>query len=92
MTRRCSPLPKLRVTYLTRVPSRPHSPHRRGTLFDPGSDEDGVPRGADLDDAARRLARKRLASDEGKGRTNSFSSQTKLLTAGGTRSFVCTEA
>ena len=64
ITRRLSPLPKLRVTYLTRVPSRPHSPHRRGGLLDPRCDEDDLSRGPDLDDAGGRLARKRGTSDD----------------------------
>ena len=63
-TMRRSPLPKLRVTYWTRIPSSPHIPHRLGALLDPGSDEDDFPRGSDLDDAAGRLARDRFASDD----------------------------
>ena len=63
-TRRPAPVPKLRVTYLTRVPSRPHSPHRPGALLDPGGDEDDLFRGPDLDDAAGCLARKRLPADD----------------------------
>jgi len=39
-------------------------PHRLGTLLDPRSDEDDFPGGPDLDDAAGRLGRARLASDD----------------------------
>ena len=39
-------------------------PHRLGALLDPRRDEDDLPRGSDLDNAAGRLALERLASDD----------------------------
>src|SRR5438874_11222637 len=79
MTTSRSPRPKLRVTCRMRAVWAPHRSHRVTAFLDPSCDDDDLPGGTDLDDAAGRLAVEGLAFDDVRSTAEEWRSQIRSV-------------